>query len=718
VEKSKRSAVVGLVLALLLLLPLSAQTTPEVLPVPLEETVVVETDTLPTVFDRANPFIPMGTQWGSGWHQVANEWDWYINYATGEIIPWRITGWEYQDNYKVLIIRVREGVEWNDGHPYTARDIVFTLNLLKENPDLFSAWIAVEWVERAEIKDNLTAVIYLKKPNPRFHHFFRMWGGLTIVAEHVWKGKDPRTFANWPPVETGPYKLYKVYPDLRMFVWVKNENYWAKKLGLLDPAPKYVVYRYAPPPDIDLADFVKGVATAPLPHIFSWDMIKAAKALTEPGEVVLAPFLDPCPLGISAFNVEKYPLNITEFRWAISYLLDREKLAKTYPMAEKTEPCYIPWALPAWEAFKKYKPMTERALKRIEEEFGFKVEYNPKKAAEILDKLGFIDRNGDGIRETPDGKPIRLEIVSRPPTVLQEYYIAVELTEALKKVGIDATLKAVDPAMWHELAALGQFDIAVGSLCTPAWLTGDLVDMFNVVHSKFYAPTGERAAGGIHGANPRYRNPELDAIIDELWTLDPESRRAQELYEKGLYIWFKDLFAIPAVEKMFVQVFSAKYWTVWPTETDMYMVPYQWWPSFIFVLGRIRPARPRVIEYVSVWANKDIPEFTGTDGKKYGPFKAGEYFRVPKEDADRLIKEGLASYKAPLPGELVALIEDVSKLREQLTQAVSKMDELSEKIDSLTGLVYAILGLALITLLVSVVALVRKRGERKKEKEE
>ena len=61
-------------------------------PVPRAETVVVETDMTYQYFNTANPLKPTGgTQWGSGWHQVVNEWDWYLNYATGERILWRTT---------------------------------------------------------------------------------------------------------------------------------------------------------------------------------------------------------------------------------------------------------------------------------------------------------------------------------------------------------------------------------------------------------------------------------------------------------------------------------------------------------------------------------------------------------------------------------------------------------------------------------------------------
>lgn len=119
-----------LLLLSLLTAPLAVPAAPQEYPVPREKAVIVETDTTYRVWDSANPFIPRGTQWGSGWHQVVEEWDWYINYATGEVIYWRIKGWDYSADYMTFMLHVREGVTWNDGEPYTAHDIVFTLNML------------------------------------------------------------------------------------------------------------------------------------------------------------------------------------------------------------------------------------------------------------------------------------------------------------------------------------------------------------------------------------------------------------------------------------------------------------------------------------------------------------------------------------------------------------------------------------------------------------
>ncbi|MEM4289248.1 MAG: ABC transporter substrate-binding protein, partial [Nitrososphaerota archaeon] len=198
-----------LVISLLSSLPVGRAQQPAWLPVPRDQAVIVETDVDPAVFDKANPFIPGGTQWGSGWHQNVVEWDWYINYITGEYILWRISGWEYRDNFRTFILKIRDGVKWNDGVQYTADDIVFSVNLQKQY--FTSSFISLN-VESARAIDKLTVEIRLKDPNPRFHHVFRMWGpnGEWVRPKHVWEGKDPLTFANWPPVETGPYKLWKV----------------------------------------------------------------------------------------------------------------------------------------------------------------------------------------------------------------------------------------------------------------------------------------------------------------------------------------------------------------------------------------------------------------------------------------------------------------------------------------------------------------------------
>ncbi|MEM2930426.1 MAG: hypothetical protein QW797_06160, partial [Thermoproteota archaeon] len=167
-----------------------------------------------------------------------------------------------------------------------------------------------------------------------------------------------------------------------------------------------------------------------------------------------------------------------------------------------------------------------------------------------------------------------------------------DLIDELKAVGIDATTK-IGGALTGDLSAYGQYDIRICTHCSPGWIMGDPVPTLDVFHSKWYAPIGNTSnSPGIQGANPRYRNPELDAIIDELWTIPLDHPRAASLLEQAFYIVQRDCITVPAVEKTFVQTFSTKYWVGWPSGENMYIVPYNWWPMFFFILARIEPRSP------------------------------------------------------------------------------------------------------------------------------
>jgi peptide/nickel transport system substrate-binding protein len=552
------------------------------LPIPRSEAVVVDTDTTYTTFDGANLFIPEGSQWGSGYHQVVNEWSWYLNYATGETINHRIEGWEYSDDFTTFTLNIREGVTWNDGEPFTANDIVFTIEMLLEGPELIGHSVADEWVESAEAPDELTAVIQLKKPNPRFEHQFRMWGGPLgqTVAQHVWEGQDPTTFRNWPPVETGPYQLQGVYEDFNMFVWERRDDYWGEELGI-SPGPRYVVYRTAPPPDINLQEVVEGEVDAPLPHVFPWHLVEAARAVSD--DVVIASFLDPNPVGIYGFNVNDPLLQHREARWAVAMLLNREKLAELYPAAESSVVSPYPWPAPDWESMDRFTAMAESAMERIEAEDGFRFEYDPEAAGQILDELGYT-LEGDA-RMTPDGEPLSLVLLTRPATLQEEFYVAEDLAAELRAIGVDATIKSVDPGAYFDTMRDGAFDIAVGWIeAVPSAFASDIVFGLDWWRWK----EAEIAADPLKD-QLTFNNPELDEVVDQLNSVGPDDPAAEALYEEGIYLLMREMLAAPAVEKAFVQAFSTQHWTGWPTDDDMYHVPYNWWPEFSFVLSEIEP---------------------------------------------------------------------------------------------------------------------------------
>ena len=544
------------------------------LPVPREETVVFGADTPFTIFDSANPFIPHGTQWFSGLQQIGTEWCWYYDWATGKVIYWRITGWEYKDNFTTLILHVRKGVTWNDGHPFTARDIVFTINMLKEHPQLYWGPYMAEWVESAEAPDNYTAIIRLKKPNPTFHHRFRVWGGPYIVPEHVWKDKDPMTFKNFPPVTTAPYKLYKVYPELKMYVWIRDENYWGKKFGYF-PEPKYVIFMTVPPTDILFREFVRGGIDVP-PRIFNWEQIKLAKAVNP--KIIGTAFTDGGTIGL-VVNHRKYPLNLPEVRWAISYSIDRERIAKLWPYCEGgTKPAKSPF--PPWKGLEKYQ------YKEIFERYP--LEFNITKANEILDELGF-KRGPDGIRVTPNGTRLSFVIQTTAYYGDPMYFVALIIAENLRKIGIEASVKSVVSAVFWENQRTGKFDAYVEFLgiSDMAWGLGPLA-WFSQWETP--SPVELEAMKERGEVDTEWHSPELDKIIEEAEKLSPEDPRLELLQMKGTEITWKNLPVIPVIYPIYTQAYSTQYWTGWPTKDNLYITPFTWFPHTIFILFNLRRA--------------------------------------------------------------------------------------------------------------------------------
>src|SRR5262245_53820190 len=146
------------------------------------------------------------------------------------IVPDLATSWAWQDGGTRLVFKVREGVRWHDGKPFTARDVQCTFELLlggesklRRNPR--SAW----WtnVEKVTADSDFEATFHLKAPQPSLLALLAS-GYTPIYPCHV-----PVDQMRRRPVGTGPFKLaeFKVNEGVKL---VKNPDYWKKGLPYLD----------------------------------------------------------------------------------------------------------------------------------------------------------------------------------------------------------------------------------------------------------------------------------------------------------------------------------------------------------------------------------------------------------------------------------------------------------------------------------------------------
>lgn len=170
--------------------------------------------------NNSNPFGTAGQNLPST--AVIYEPLFFLNAVTGELTPLLGVSHEWSEDNLALTIKTREGVQWSDGEPFSAQDVAFTFNYLKEFPELDTAGIWSLGVESVEATDDTTVVFTFSEPNtPLFNDI----AGRTIAPEHIWAEiADPVQETNEQPVGTGPFLLDSFAPQLIKVV--KNPNYW------------------------------------------------------------------------------------------------------------------------------------------------------------------------------------------------------------------------------------------------------------------------------------------------------------------------------------------------------------------------------------------------------------------------------------------------------------------------------------------------------------
>ena len=145
--------------------------------------------------------------------------------SQGAVVPDLATEWKISPDGKTYTFKLREGVKWHDGVPFTAQDVEFTLTAI-QNPDtrspLASSWQGV----RVGSTDPNTVVFTLPKPYAPFLNATTVG----LLPRHMLENTEPSTLRvatfNQKPVGTGPYRLQQVDSMAGAIVLRANEDYY------------------------------------------------------------------------------------------------------------------------------------------------------------------------------------------------------------------------------------------------------------------------------------------------------------------------------------------------------------------------------------------------------------------------------------------------------------------------------------------------------------
>ena len=517
---------------------------------------------------------------------TVNEMMFYTNLNSGELIPWQAESFEYAPDFMSATIKLRQGVEWSDGKPFTADDVKFTLESLRDGPaELGGSAAYKEWIASVEASDPLTVAITFNKAAPRFVRDFLALGHenhYPILPKHIWEDKDLATFTNFDlaagwPVGTGPYKLVSTTNQQEVFD--RRDDWWGAKTGFQDlPAPKRITLVPVSSDEamgqLHIANQVDGgrqlligtfeAARAQNPNLASW---------SPEGPIWGAP--DGCDYSL-VFNMLKEPWNDVNLRWGINSAIDRQQLS---------EIGYEGSNYPVGFAFSGYMAGTYLPeggpLQAVIEKSGV-LNHSQELVDQYMAAAGYA-KGADGFWGK-DGQA--LEVSVRVPAFIQP--IQAPLTQQLKNAGFNAIQAPVDDT-WLPDITNGNFDTMVfvhcGSLSEP-------LETLQHYHSKFSRPLGEAVPNLI--AASRYSNPEYDAIIDRMDAVpaspDPESAYMKDA-AAALEIALRDLPQIDMLEELHVVTFNNTYWTGWPSAADPYVAPYTPWEAFNLVIHNLKPAQ-------------------------------------------------------------------------------------------------------------------------------
>ena len=536
--------------------------------------------------DNWHPYLTSVSHQRDVMQFTVNEELFYTDLNDGKLIPWQAESFEYAPDFLTATIHLRKGVEWADGKPFTADDVKFTLETIRDAPPELNASANYhEWVKSVDATDPLTAVIHFTKPAPRWVRDNLALGHenhYPILPAHIWKGQDIKAFTNYDlakglPMGTGPYKL--VSSTSQQEVFDRRDDWWGTKTGFMPlPAPKRIVLVPVASDDamgqLHIANQVDGgrqlligtfeAAQAQNPKLHSWNA---------QGPVWGAP--DGCDYSL-VFNNLKKPWDDVNLHHAVDHAIDRAKLSEigyegsdhpvSFAFSGYMAGTYLPKDGPLQAVINKYD-----------------IDHHDQALVDKYMAAAGYTKGSDGLWGK-DGKPLEFRV--RVPGFIQP--IQAPLTQQLKDAGFDAIQAPVDDT-WLPDITNGNFDTMVfvhcGSLSEPLETLKDYA-------SKFSRPIGTAVPNAVAGS--RYSNPEYDKIIDRMDAI-PASSDPNSPYMKdaaaALDIAMRDLPQIDMLEELHVVTFNDTYWTGWPTAADPYVAPYTPWEAFNLVVHHLKPAQ-------------------------------------------------------------------------------------------------------------------------------
>jgi peptide/nickel transport system substrate-binding protein len=394
------------------------------------------------------------------------------------IVPALAESWTFSDDCRDLTFKLRQGVRWHDGRPFTADDVLFT-HAAMTNPKTPTPYREdFEAIERIEAVDAHTVRITYKTPYAKALSSWSMYMlPKHLLESYVAEGRLREAPQNLTaPVGTGPYR-FKEWKSGEKVVLVANPDYYEKGR----PYISRIVYRVIPSQATIFLELkargVDGASLTSLQYTRQTDYPAFKKNY--------ARFRYSTPsVAYMALNLKDPRFADKRVRHAIAHAINKQELID-HVILGLGQPATGPYLPGTWSHNPGVKDLP----------------YDPKRARELLAEAGWRDRDAEGY-VLKDGKPFTFEILSNQGND-ERKKVAEVIQAAMRDVGIKADVRMVEWAtLLKEHVRKRNFDALV-----LGWGLGLDPDRFSFFHSSKMRPEDFNVAS--------YANPEVDTLLEQ-----------------------------------------------------------------------------------------------------------------------------------------------------------------------------------------------------------
>jgi peptide/nickel transport system substrate-binding protein len=419
-----------------------------------------------------------------------------------------------------MTISLREDVKWQDGTPFSAKDVVFTIQAMQDKGTASTEAGRVAFIKSATVVDEHTVKLQFARPEarPEDKLLFKILPAHAFTGGTAVKRTDP--FRN-RPIGTGPWKLVK-YNEDNSISFAASDT-WRGTVGISEVTMREVSDKNYQA-KLLLYESLEGLVRV-LPRDLAM--------LQNNRKVELYPY-QTNSWWYLGYNLQRAPYDDPNVRKALSALVDIEGLLAPVGTGELLSGPFV----------------------RSSPYYNHEVSVNQRDPAAAERYFGAAGYTRSGNTWSKGGKPLSLRIAAHQ-SLESAQEVAINLQSQLQSAGLTVTLEFLDDAAWK----------------ARVWKDHD----FDLILSQWTFDRNEDIRDQFHSLGSRnftsYKNPAVDALLDKARdATDPYARKAalrdvhRQVHDDApmLFLWTLDSYAALSVKVKSVVVHPFYFFTFAP----------------------------------------------------------------------------------------------------------------------------------------------------------